>query len=65
MDEIGFARGAALSGVVLLREVVGFLDQLEIVVRPVLTELFHELAEAGNREHVGRDLLTQRRHEGF
>jgi hypothetical protein len=50
---------------VLLGKIVGFLNQLEIVVGTVLAELFHELAEAGHREHVGRDLLTQRRHEGF
>ena len=65
MDEIGLAGGAVLSGVVLLGELVGFLDQIEIVVGTVLAQLPHQLAEAGDREHAGRDLFTQRRHDRF
>ena len=65
MDEIGLAGGAGLAGVVLLGEFVGFLDEVEIVVGTVLAQLLHQLAEAGHREHVGRDLLTQRRHDGL
>ena len=46
----------------LLREVVGSFDDVEIVVRTVLAQLFHQLAEAGYRQNIRRDLLTQRRH---
>ena len=62
MHEVGFAGSAALSGVVLLGKFVGFLDQGEVVVGTVPAQLPHQLAEAGHREHVGRDLLTQRCH---
>ena len=62
MDEVGLTRGSGLAGVVLLGEFVGSFDQVEVVVGTVLAELFHQLAEAGHREHVGRNLLTQRRH---
>ncbi len=65
MHEVGFAGGAGLSGVMLLGKFVGSFDEVEIVVGTVLAELLHQLAEAGYREHVGRDLLTQRRHDRF
>jgi hypothetical protein len=65
MHEVGLAGGAGLSGVVLLREFVGFLYEVEIVVGTVLAELFHELAEAGDGKYVGCDLLAQRRHDRF
>ncbi len=65
MNQVGFARSPRLPGMMFLGELVGLLDQVEVVVGPVLAELLHQLAEAGHREHVGRDLLTQRRHEGF
>ena len=41
MDEIGFAGGAMLSGVVLLGEFVGALDEVEIVVGTVFAQLPH------------------------
>ncbi len=65
MHEIGLAGGAVLSGVMLLGKFVGFLDEVEVVVGTVLAQLPHQLAEAGHREHVGRDLFTQRRHDRF
>ena len=65
VHEVGFAGGAGLPSVVLLREFVGFLDQVEVVVGTVLAQLPHQLAEAGNRKHVGLDLFTQRRHDRF
>ena len=65
MHEVGLAGGAVLSGVVFLGEFVGFLDEVEVVVGTVLAQLPHQLAEAGGREHVGRNLFTQRRHDRF
>ena len=65
MDQVGLAGGAQLPGMVFLGELVGALDEVEIVVGTVLAQLPHQLAEAGNREHVGRDLFPQRRHDGF
>ncbi len=65
MHQVGLARGPGLSRVVLLGEFVGSLDQVEVVVGTVLAQLPHQLAEAGHREHVGRNLLTQRRHDRF
>ena len=62
MHQVGFAGRAGLSGVVLLGKFVGFFYEIEVVVGTVLAQLLHQLAEAGHREHVGRDLLTQRRH---
>jgi len=65
MDEVRFAGGAGLSGVMLLGEFVGFFYEIEVVVGTVLAELFHQLAEAGYGEYVGCDLLAQRRHDRF
>ncbi len=62
MHEVRFAGRAGLSGVMFLGKFVGFFYEIEIVVGTVLAQLLHQLAEAGHREHVGRDLLTQRRH---
>jgi hypothetical protein len=50
---------------VLLGKIVGFLDEVEILAGAVLAELPHELAKAGHRENIRRDLFTQRRHDGF
>ena len=44
----------------LLGKFVGFLDEFEIVIRTILAQLSHQLAEASYREHIGRELLTQR-----
>ena len=65
MHEVRFAGGAGLSGVMFLGKFVGFFYEIEIVIGTVLAQLLHQLAEAGHREHVGRDLLTQRRHNRF
>jgi hypothetical protein len=65
MHEIRLTRGAGLSGVMLLGEFVGSFDEVEVVVGTVLAQLFHELAEAGHREHVGLNLFPQRRHDRF
>ena len=65
MDQIGLAGRAMLAGVVLLRKLIGALDEIEIVVGTVLAQLPHQLAESRYREHAGRDLVPQRRHDGF
>ena len=65
MDEVRFAGGAGLSGVMLLGKFVGFLDDGEVVVGTVLAQLPHQLAEAGHGENVGLDLFPQRRHDRF
>jgi len=65
MYEVGLAGSAVLSSVVFLGEFVGSFNEVEIVVGTVLAQLFHQLAEAGDREHVGRDLFAQRRHDRF
>ena len=62
MDQVGLAGGAALSGMVFLGKLVGFADEFEIVVGPVGPHSAHQLAEPGHREHIGRELLAQRRH---
>jgi len=50
---------------VFLGELVGFADDLEVVVRTVLLDPLHEVAEPRYREDVGRDLLAQSRHKGL
>ena len=40
MDQVRLAGGAALPGMILLGEFVGFLDELQIVVRPVGPHFF-------------------------
>ena len=41
MNEVGFAGGAVLTGVVLLGKFVGALDEVEIVVRTVFAQFPH------------------------
>ena len=65
VDEIRLAGSPGLSSVMLLGKIVGFLNNFQVVVGAIFAELFHQLAESCDREHVGRNLLTQRRHEGF
>jgi len=65
MNEIGFAGGALLAGMVALRKFVGLADQFEIIVRAVLAHVAQQLAELGDREHVGRDLFAQGGHWVF
>ena len=62
MDQVGLTGGAALPGMMFLGKLVGLADEFEIVVGPVGPHSAHELAEPGHREHVGRELLAQRRH---
>ena len=62
MDEIRLARGAGLAVVMLQGVVVGFVDDVEIVLGTVFLNPLHQLAELGDREDGGRDLLAQVRH---
>ena len=65
MDQVRLAGGPGLAGMMVQGEVVGFPNQFQIVVGAVGRILLHQLAELGDREDVGRDLLAQRRHEGL
>src|SRR6267143_1556076 len=65
MHEIGLAGGAALSGVMFQGVVVGFLDQFQIVQRPVGLHGLHQVAKLRDREDIGCDLLAQCRHAGL
>ena len=58
MDQIRLARGAGLAFVVLQGVVVGFLDDREIVLRTVFLHPLHQVAELGQRERSGSDLLA-------
>jgi len=58
MDEIGVARSAGLAFVVFQGIVVGFLDDSQIVLRTVLLHPLHQIAEFGQRESGGSDLLA-------
>ena len=62
MNQVGFAGGAALSGMVFLGKLVGLADEFEIVVGPVGPHPAHQLTELGYREDIGRELLAQGRH---
>src|SRR5438270_4705658 len=62
MNEIGFAGGALLAGMVPLRRFVGLADEFEIVVGAVLAHVAQQLAELGYGEHIGRDLFAQGGH---
>ena len=44
-------------------ELVGLLDQSKIVVGAVGADLAQQIAELGNRENVGSDLLAESRHD--
>jgi len=61
--QIGFAGGAALSGMMLLGELIGFANKLQIFGGPIGLHSAQQLTELGHREHVGRDLLAQCRHD--
>ena len=63
MDEVGLAGGARLALVMLQGELVRFFDQSKIVVGTVLANLAQQIAELGNRENVGSDLLAESRHD--
>jgi hypothetical protein len=65
MDQVRFAGGASLTFVVFQGVVVGFLDDGEIVLGTVLLHPVHQVAELGEREGSGSDLLAQARHDGL
>ena len=58
MHQIRLARGAGLAFMMFQGIVVGFLDDGEIVVRTVLLHPLHQIAEFGQREGSGSDLLA-------
>ena len=63
MYQVGFAGSAALAGMMLLGKFVGFAHQFQIFGRPIGLHPAQQLTELGHREHVGRDLLAQCRHD--
>ena len=65
MNQVRLARGAGLAFMNLQGVVVGFLDEGQIVLRTVFLHPLHQLAELGEREGGGRDLLAQARHVGL
>ena len=65
MNQVGLAGGAALAGMVFLGKLVGLADEFQIVVGPVGPHAAHQLTELGDREHIGRELLAQGRHDGL
>src|SRR5580692_2174040 len=65
MNQIGLARGAALTGVIFLGEFVGSAHQFQVVAGAVGTHGAQQLPELGHREGGGRDLFAQRRHNGL
>ena len=62
MRQVGLARFARLAFVVLLGKFVGFFDGREVVGGAVGANLAQQIAEAGDRQNIGRDLLAQSRH---
>ncbi len=62
MDQVGFAGGPALSGVVFLGKLVGLANKFEVIVGPVGPHPAHQLTKLGYREDIGRELLAQGRH---
>jgi hypothetical protein len=51
--------------VVFLGKLVRLADEFQIVVGPVDPHPAHQLAELGDREDIGRELLAQSRHNGL
>src|SRR2546423_6430911 len=47
---------------VALGKLVSFADQFQIVIGTILAHVAQQLAEFGDREHVGRDLFAQGGH---
>ena len=62
MDQVRLAGSAALALMMFQGVVVGLLDDGEIVLRTVLLHPLHQVAELGQREGSGSDLLAQARH---
>ena len=65
MYQVGLTGGSGLAFVMLEGVIVGFLDNGEIVLRTVLLHPLHQIAELGQREGSGSDLLAQARHAGL
>ena len=65
MHQVRLTRGAGLAFVVFQGVVVGLLDDGQVVLRTVFLDPLHQLAELGERESGGRDLLAQARHVGL
>ena len=63
MYQVGFAGRSALAGMMLLGKLVCFAHQFQIFGGPVGLHSTQQLTKLGHREHVGRDLLAQRRHD--
>ena len=62
MHQVGFARLAHLSFVMLFGEFVGLLHQGLVFGGAVGADFAQKIAKAGNGENVGRDVLAQCRH---
>src|SRR5512142_1661061 len=62
MNQVGFAGGAGLSGVITEGELVGAPHQFAVVIRAVRPDLLNEVTELGNRQNVRCDLLAQGPH---
>ena len=65
VNQVRLTRGAGLAFVMLQGVVVGFLNDGEIVLRTIFLDPLHQLAELGEGESGGRDLLAQARHVGL
>ena len=65
MNQIRLARGPGLTFMMFQRIIVGLLDDGEIVLGAALLHLLHQVAELGERQGGGRDLLAQARHVGL
>ena len=63
MDQIRLAGSASLPIVVLEGELVGALDDVEVISRTVLANQVQQVTEFSRRKNVGRDLLAQCRHD--
>ncbi len=62
MDQIGLAGSAALAFMMFQGIIVGLLNDRQIVLRTALLHPLHQIAELGQGEGGGRDLLAQARH---
>ena len=62
MDDVGLARGAELAGVLLLAELPGAADQLEVVVRTIFVDEAENLLEVGlDQGGIGAEAFAWRR----
>ena len=63
MNEIRLAGGAGLALMMAEGEVVGLLDQRQVVVGTIGANLAQQIAKLGDRQNVGSDLLAESRHD--